>query len=544
MHLPTKVTIKEVGPRDGLQNESKFIETQDKVDWINLLSKTGLDYIEVSSFVHPKWIPQLADSEQVLKSINREKGVTYAALVPNIRGLERALTCNVNEVSVFMSASEGHNKSNINKTIDETFPVLKEVVDEALKANVKVRGYVSTVIACPYDGPVSPEQVLKVVDRLAEMGVYEISLGDTIGVGVPTQVESLLSTLLKHFPSNLFAMHFHDTRGTALANVVKSLEMGITTFDSSTGGLGGCPYAKGASGNVSTEDLLYMLSAMNIETGVNQEALMKLQEMKGALTLTTLVQFNEIEKGIGLITLNRPEAANAMSIQLLTDLNECLDEVAKNREIRVVLITGSGDKAFCAGADLKERKNMNEQQVRETVRLIGSTVNRVEALPQPVIAVLNGVAFGGGLELALACDLRIASSEAKMGLTEVSLGIIPGAGGTQRLPRLIGLGKAKELIYTARRITASEALEINLINEVVEKEDLLKRATELAREIAKNAPLSLIQAKIAINKGIEVDLTTGLKIEELAYNELLYTEDRMEGLVAFQEKRQPQYVGR
>ncbi|MBB5150118.1 MULTISPECIES: enoyl-CoA hydratase [Ureibacillus] len=260
--------------------------------------------------------------------------------------------------------------------------------------------------------------------------------------------------------------------------------------------------------------------------------------------MTTLVQFNEIEKGIGLITLNRPEAANAMSIQLLTDLNECLDEVAKNREIRVVLITGSGDKAFCAGADLKERKNMNEQQVRETVRLIGSTVNRVEALPQPVIAVLNGVAFGGGLELALACDLRIASSEAKMGLTEVSLGIIPGAGGTQRLPRLIGLGKAKELIYTARRITASEALEINLINEVVEKEDLLKRATELAREIAKNAPLSLIQAKIAINKGIEVDLTTGLKIEELAYNELLYTEDRMEGLVAFQEKRQPQYVGR
>ncbi|MEK4284988.1 hydroxymethylglutaryl-CoA lyase [Ureibacillus sp. FSL K6-0165] len=275
MHLPTKVTIKEVGPRDGLQNESKFIETQDKVDWINLLSKTGLDYIEVSSFVHPKWIPQLADSEQVLKSINREKGVTYAALVPNIRGLERALTCNVNEVSVFMSASEDHNKSNINKTIDETFPVLKEVVDEALKANVKVRGYVSTVIACPYDGPVSPEQVLKVVDRLAEMGVYEISLGDTIGVGVPTQVESLLSTLLKHFPSNLFAMHFHDTRGTALANVVKSLEMGITTFDSSTGGLGGCPYAKGASGNVSTEDLLYMLSAMNIETGVNQEALIE-----------------------------------------------------------------------------------------------------------------------------------------------------------------------------------------------------------------------------------------------------------------------------
>jgi enoyl-CoA hydratase/carnithine racemase len=269
-----------------------------------------------------------------------------------------------------------------------------------------------------------------------------------------------------------------------------------------------------------------------------------LPETKGAQTLTTLVQFNEIEKGIGLITLNRPEAANAMSLQLLKELNETLVAISKNREIRVVLITGSGEKAFCAGADLKERKTMNEQQVRETVKLIGSTVNQVEALPQPVIAVMNGVAFGGGLELALACDLRIASSEAKMGLTEVSLGIIPGAGGTQRLPRIIGVGKAKELIYTARRISANEALEIGLINSVYDKEILLEKATELALEIAKNAPLSLIQAKVAINKGIEVDLTTGLKIEELAYNELLHTEDRLEGLVAFQEKRQPQYQGR
>lgn len=275
MKLPKQVTIKEVGPRDGLQNEAKFIETKDKVEWINLLSRTGLTYIEVSSFVHPKWIPQLADSEQVLKSIKREKGITYAALVPNIRGLERALNCQVDEISVFMSASEGHNKSNINKTIEETFPVLKEVVDEAKKANVKVRGYVSTVIACPYDGPVAPEQVLKVADRLAEMGVYEISLGDTIGIGVPTQVERLLETLLKHFPPNFFAMHFHDTRGTALANVVKSLEMGITTFDSSTGGLGGCPYAKGASGNVATEDLNYLLTEMNIDTGINPEALIE-----------------------------------------------------------------------------------------------------------------------------------------------------------------------------------------------------------------------------------------------------------------------------
>lgn len=266
--------------------------------------------------------------------------------------------------------------------------------------------------------------------------------------------------------------------------------------------------------------------------------------MKGAQTVTTLVQFKEIEKGIGFIKLNRPEAANALSLQLLKELKECLSAISKNRKIRVVLLTGSGEKAFCAGADLKERKTMNEEQARETVKLIGSTVNQVEALPQPVIAVMNGAAFGGGLELALACDLRIASKDAKMGLTEVSLGIIPGAGGTQRLPRIIGIAKAKELIYTARRISAAEALEINLVNAVFDKEVLLEKAVELALEISKNAPLSLIQAKVAINRGIETDLATGLKIEELAYNELLHTEDRLEGLAAFQEKRQPQYQGK
>ncbi|RND00914.1 enoyl-CoA hydratase [Lysinibacillus halotolerans] len=258
----------------------------------------------------------------------------------------------------------------------------------------------------------------------------------------------------------------------------------------------------------------------------------------------TLVQLKTIEHGIGIVTLNRKEAANAMSVQLLTELQETLHEIHYNPQIRVVLLTGDGEKAFCAGADLKERKGMNEQQVKEVVSLIGSTVNQVEALPQPVIAVLNGVAFGGGLELALACDLRIAASHVKMGLTETSLGIIPGAGGTQRLPRLIGIGKAKELIYTARRIDAKEAYEIGLVEHVVEHEQLMDKAIQLALEMGKNAPLSLIQAKTAINKGLEVDLMTGLQIESLAYDRLLHTEDRLEGLLAFQEKRQPKYTGK
>lgn len=271
MQLPKQVQIKEVGPRDGLQNEKAFIPTADKIRFIDQLSETGLDYIEVTSFVHPRWIPQLADAVDVLKAIKRKSNITYAALVPNIKGLERALEADVDEVSVFMSASEGHNRSNINKSIDETFPILEEVVDGALAAGKTVRGYISTVIACPYDGYTHPSQVVKVAEKLFEMGIGEISLGDTIGVGVPTQVDALLTEVLRHFETDRIAMHFHDTRGTALANVMTSLSHGITKFDGAVGGLGGCPYAKGASGNVATEDLLYMLHEMGIETGVQLE---------------------------------------------------------------------------------------------------------------------------------------------------------------------------------------------------------------------------------------------------------------------------------
>ncbi|MED4700283.1 enoyl-CoA hydratase [Lysinibacillus capsici] len=260
--------------------------------------------------------------------------------------------------------------------------------------------------------------------------------------------------------------------------------------------------------------------------------------------MTQLVRFEVLEDSIGLITLSRPEAANAMSVQLLHELSDTLDQINEDPAVRVVLLTGAGEKAFCAGADLKERKGMSDQQVKKIVQLIGATVAKVETLAQPVIAVLNGVAFGGGLELALACDLRIAATHVKLGLTETSLGIIPGAGGTQRLPRLIGLGKAKELIYTARRLNAEEAENYGIIEYVYEGHEVLDKAQQLALEMAKNAPLSLVQAKVAINQGVEVDLATGLKIESLAYSALIPTEDRLEGLLAFQEKRAPQYSGK
>ncbi|MDQ0246372.1 hydroxymethylglutaryl-CoA lyase [Bacillus fengqiuensis] len=274
MNWPASVTIKEVGPRDGLQNEKVFVSTEDKIAWINQLSCSGLKHIEITSFVHPKWIPALSDAAAVAAGINRVTGVTYTALVPNPQGLERALEANIDEAAVFMSASETHNRKNINKSIEDTFPILREVVQQSLSAGKSARGYISTVFGCPYEGVVNTDQVIRVSETLFEMGIGELSLGDTIGAANPKQVQGVLEILLKRFPADKFALHFHDTRGTALANILVSLDMGITIFDASVGGLGGCPYAPGASGNVSTDDFLYMLNSMGIHTGVDQEKLL------------------------------------------------------------------------------------------------------------------------------------------------------------------------------------------------------------------------------------------------------------------------------
>ncbi|MBX0356325.1 hydroxymethylglutaryl-CoA lyase [Halobacillus sp. Nhm2S1] len=273
MEWPAKVTIKEVGPRDGLQNEPVEVPLQDKVAWIDLLSEAGYPYIEFSSFVHPKWIPQLKDAKEVAAMISRKEGITYAALVPNRKGLEAAIDTDVDEVSVFMSASDTHNKKNINKSIEETYPVLKEVVQEAKLEGKSVRGYVSTVFGCPYEGTIATDQVARVSERLLEMGIDELSLGDTIGVANPRQIDQALSEWKQWLPFDKLAMHFHNTRGMALSNVLVSMQHNITTFDAALGGLGGCPYAKGASGNLATDDLVHMLHQMGIETGIDEEKL-------------------------------------------------------------------------------------------------------------------------------------------------------------------------------------------------------------------------------------------------------------------------------
>lgn len=251
----------------------------------------------------------------------------------------------------------------------------------------------------------------------------------------------------------------------------------------------------------------------------------------------------QIKNNISVLTLKRPEAANALSIKTLDELNQAIDNIDNNSDVYCTIITGSGEKAFCAGADLKERKNMTEREVVQTVQYIGKTINRIEKMRMPVIAALNGVAYGGGLELALACDIRIASEQIKLGLTETSLAIIPGAGGTQRLPRLIGTGQAKRLIYSAKPVNAQEAYNLGLLEEITTKEQLFDTAMDLASVIAKNGPIALEQAKIAINQGMQTDITTGLQIEHLSYKQTIPTKDRQEGLLAFREKRKPMYKG-
>ena len=271
MHRPKRVTIAEMGPRDGLQNEPEIVATATKIAYIDLLSESGLPIIEATSFVSPKAIPQLADGAEVYAAIDKHPGVRYPVLVPNMRGYERARAVGVREIAVFTAASERFTERNIRMSIDESIATFREVVRNAKADGLRVRGYVSTAFGSPFGDEVRPQKVVEVAASLLDLGCDELSIGDTIGVGVPSQVEELVPLLAARIPLDLIAMHFHDTRGTALANVYAALGCGISIFDSSSGGLGGCPYAPGATGNLGTEDLLYLLASMGIETGVDLE---------------------------------------------------------------------------------------------------------------------------------------------------------------------------------------------------------------------------------------------------------------------------------
>jgi len=269
MSLPTYVKIVDVGPRDGLQNEKIIVPTDVKVELINALSDAGLPVVEAGSFVSPKWVPQMADSADIMGKITLKEGVSYPVLAPNFKGFEAALAAGAKEVAIFAAASESFSQKNINCSIEESLARFVPVMSAAKEAGIKVRGYVSCVVGCPYEGDISADKVAEVSAKLFEMGCYEISLGDTVGVGTPRNVQDMLRAVSAHVPMKNLAVHFHDTYGQALTNIYAALELGVAVVDASVAGLGGCPYAKGASGNVATEDVVYMLNGLGIETGVD-----------------------------------------------------------------------------------------------------------------------------------------------------------------------------------------------------------------------------------------------------------------------------------
>lgn len=275
MNYPKKVILTEVGPRDGLQNEKTVLSPEIKARFVDMLSDAGFSQIEVTSFVNPKWVPQMANAWEVYKKSHKKKGARYIALVPNMKGMEEALRYKVDSIAIFTAASESFTKKNINMSIAESFEAFKVVMEAAKASEVWVRGYVSTCFGCPYEGAIAPQKVVEVAEKLISLGVDEISIGDTIGVAHPKQVSDLIALLKKKIPVGKIALHLHDTRGTALANVLAGLQAGVSKFDSSAGGLGGCPYAPGASGNLASEDLVYMLQGMGVETGVNLEKLVE-----------------------------------------------------------------------------------------------------------------------------------------------------------------------------------------------------------------------------------------------------------------------------
>lgn len=272
---PAAVTIVEVGPRDGLQNEAAPVTAADKVELVNRLSAAGLPAIEVSAFVSPRWVPQMADAEDVFAGIERRAGTRYAALVPNLQGLERARAAGVDEIAVFAAASELFSRRNINQTIDESLTTYRAVCARAIELGLRVRGYVSTAFGCPFEGHVPPARVADVSEALVAMGVFQVAVSDTIGVAHPGQVPAVLSAIGARVPIERIALHFHDTRGMAIANILTALDHGVATFDASAGGLGGCPYAPGATGNVATEDLVYLLDGLGIRTGVDLAGLVE-----------------------------------------------------------------------------------------------------------------------------------------------------------------------------------------------------------------------------------------------------------------------------
>jgi hydroxymethylglutaryl-CoA lyase len=510
------VRIVEVGPRDGLQNVKSKIPTATKLSLIHKLRAAGLQNIEITSVVSPQAVPQLADCKDVLadsriQGLMTDSILRTPVLIPNLKGLDIAMRHNVKEVAVFVSAAEGFSRANIRCSVQEGIDRARQVAEKARSHGIAVRGYISCVFACPFDGPTPPAAVHDCTRQLLDMGCYEVSLGDTIGVGVPTDTHKLFRYLIDAgISKSSLAGHFHDTYGQAIANVWAAYETGIRTFDSSVGGLGGCPYAPGAKGNVATEDLVYSLHQAGIDTGVD---LAKLCDIGDWITRELTIP-NCSRAGSALISkrkpstptqsvatsspsaiskldwkqqpaaeglqmyrsgtnmklvLDRPRNGNALTETMIAHLTKVFEDAASDESITRIAITANG-KFFCTGMDLSTGSSPVAQSDSATDAQFNRLFRLSEAIdraPQVTVACIQGPAFGGGVGLALVCDIRVMVKTASLRLSEVRLGLAP-ATISKYVIRELGIPFAREAMLSARPLSATELKSLGKISMVID----------------------------------------------------------------------------
>ncbi|CAH0035478.1 unnamed protein product [Clonostachys rhizophaga] len=556
LNKSTGVRIVEVGPRDGLQNIKKSVPTDIKVELIRRLSRTGLLNIEATSFVSPKWVPQLADGHQVMEEILSSPGpehqgqqLRFPVLAPNLKGLGNAHQAGAKEVVVFASVTEAFSKANQNCTVEQALQQAEAVTKSALQLGIKVRGVVSCVFSDPFSGPTPPEAVLPVVRRLLEMGCYEVGLGDTLGVGTPRQVQDVLHILLSHIPADKLAGHFHDTYGQGIANIVRAYEMGIRTFDSSVAGLGGCPYAPGARGNVATEDVVYSLENAGISTGVDIERLAdtgqwisekigipngsragsalvakKKSKIPAATTspaMSTTRQWDAVEdtgeyrisrSGVVLkVTLTRPRNGNSLTDSMLERLTILFKSLTNDPSVYHVVIESEG-KFFCTGMDLSGNTDtFNNSGESSYYSKVAALYDAIDHVPQTTIAVVDGPCFGGGVGLAFVCDIRLASPRARWTLSEIKIGVSPAVI-SKYLVREWGVSLAREGMLSGREIRPDELWRRGALHQISdEKTSLESLLDNYLNQLEKCAPRCAAVNKELVRLGWHAPESTAQK---------------------------------
>lgn len=527
------VRILEVAPRDGLQNIKTQVSTAIKTELIERLAATGLRNIEATSFVPPKWIPQLADSHDVMTQMGpwaQRAGIQLPVLVPNTRGLGNAIKAGATSIEIFASATEGFSKANQNCSVEQALDMAETVAEKALAAGLTVRGVTSCVFADPYTGPTEPHQVSYVVDRLITMGCHEVGLGDTLGVGTPGQTRRLLKMLFERVGADQLAGHFHDTYGQALANVSVAYDLGLRSFDASVAGLGGCPYAKGAQGNLATEDLVYMLENSGIETGVDLVELCKVGDWISKLlgvpnrsrtgaamiaksSTATITAENEkklsdsnwklsekledvdvYRMGTAVkIVLNRPRKGNSMTAGMLQNLTRLFNAFSEDSSIFHIVLATEG-KYFCTGMDLSGDTDRTSTQ-GGYYDLVRGLFQAIEHCRKVTIAQVDGPSYGGGVGLAFACDVRLVSQNAKWALSEVKLGVQPAII-SRFMAREWGFPLFREAVLSGRDVHAAELLRVGAVHSIAPNTAALDIAVnEYLTSLAKSAPGAAAKCK-------------------------------------------------